>query len=222
MGKANDKSVRQPLVRTARILDLRVEARADGAESRTISGYAVRFNEWSKPFWGEWIEMIEPGAFDNCDMSDVIMCTDHGVDCADVLARRRDGQGSLTIEVDEQGVRFSFDAPNTTRGNDILEQVRRGDISECSFKFIVAEDRWVWRTAANGLEYDQRMISAIEKLFDLSIVVSGQYPNTSAVAERAAVEELRREASGGSDPSRQALAEIARERVALYEKMATI
>ena len=119
-------------------------------------------------------------------------------------------------------MRFSFDAPNTTRGNDILEQVRRGDISECSFKFIVAEDRWVWRTAANGLEYDQRMISAIEKLFDLSIVVSGQYPNTSAVAERAAVEELRREASGGSDPSCQALAEIARERVALYEKMATI
>ena len=222
MGKANDKSVRQPLVRTARIMDLRVEARADGAESRTISGYAVRFNEWSKPFWGEWIEMIEPGAFDNCDMSDVIMCTDHGVDCADVLARRRDGQGSLTIEVDEQGVRFSFDAPNTTRGNDILEQVRRGDISECSFKFIVAEDRWVWRTAANGRDYDQRMISAIEKLFDLSIVVSGQYPNTSAVAERAAVEELRREASGGSDPSCQALAEIARERVALYEKMATI
>lgn len=221
MEKANDKSVRQPLVRTARILDLRVEARADGAESRTISGYAVRFNEWSKPFWGEWIEMIESGAFDNCDMSDVIMCTDHGVDCADVLARRRDGQGSLTIEVDEQGVRFSFDAPNTTRGNDILEQVRRGDISECSFKFIVAEDRWVWRTAANGLEYDQRMISAIEKLFDLSIVVSGQYPNTSAVAERTAVEELRREASGG-DPSRQDLAEIARERVALYEKMATI
>lgn len=221
MGKANDKSVRQPLVRTASILDLRVEARADGAESRTISGYAVRFNEWSKPFWGEWIERIEPGAFDNCDMSDVIMCTDHGVDCADVLARRCDGQGSLTIEVDEQGVRFSFDAPNTTRGNDILEQVRRGDISECSFKFIVAEDRWVWRTAANGLEYDQRMISAIEKLFDLSIVVSGQYPNTSAVAERAAVEELRREASGG-DPSRQALAEIVRERVALYEKMATI
>lgn len=222
MGKANDKSVRQPLVRTARILDLRVEARTDGAESRTISGYAVRFNEWSKPFWGEWIERIEPGAFDNCDMSDVIMCTDHGVDCADVLARRRDGQGSLTIEVDEQGVRFSFDSPNTTRGNDILEQVRRGDISECSFKFIVAEDRWVWRTAANGLEYDQRMISAIEKLFDLSIVVSGQYPNTSAVAERVAVEELRREASGGSDPSCQALAEIARERVALYEKMATI
>lgn len=221
MGKANDKSVRQPLVRTARIMDLRVEARADGAESRTISGYAVRFNEWSKPFWGEWIEMIEPGAFDNCDMSDVIMCTDHGVDCADVLARRRDGQGSLTIEVDEQGVRFSFDAPSTTRGNDILELVRRRDISECSFKFIVAEDRWVWRTVANGLEYDQRMISAIEKLFDLSIVVSGQYPNTSAVAERAAVEELRKEASGG-DPSRQALAEIARERVALYEKMATI
>lgn len=221
MGKSNDKSVKQPLVRTARILDLRVEARADGAESRTISGYAVRFNEWSKPFWGEWIERIEPGAFDNCDMSDVIMCTDHGVDCADVLARRRDGQGSLTIDVDEQGVRFSFDAPDTTRGNDILEQVRRGDISECSFKFIVAEDSWVWRTAANGLEYDQRMISAIEKLFDLSIVVSGQYPNTSAVAERAAVEELRKEASGG-DPSRQSLAEIARERVALYEKMATI
>lgn len=222
MGKANDKSVRQPLVRTARILDLRVEARADGAESRTISGYAVRFNEWSKPFWGEWIERIEPGAFDNCDMSDVIMCTDHGEDCADVLARRRDGQGSLTIEVDEQGVRFSFDAPNTTRGNDILELVRRGDISECSFRFIVAKDIWIWKSMSKGIEYDQRVISAIEKLVDLSIVVSGKYPKTSAVSERSAVNELRREAFGASDQSRRALAEIARERVELYEKMATI
>lgn len=222
MGKANDKSVRQPLVRTASILDLRVEARADGAESRTISGYAMRFNEWSKPFWGEWIEMIEPGAFDNCDMSDVIMCTDHGVCCADVLARLRNGQGTLSFGVDGCGGRFSFESPRTTRGNDVLELARRGDINECSFKFIVGEDRWVWRTKENGLEYDQRIISKIEKLFDLSIVISGQYPNTSAVAERTAVEELRREASGGSDPSCQALAEIARERVALYEKMATI
>lgn len=222
MDKNNDKAINRPVMRTMRIVDLHIEQRADGQPSRQIEGRAVPFNEWSKPIWGEWVEMIEDRAFDTCDMSDVIMCTDHGMGCADVLARSRNGEGTLAIRIESDGLHFSFEAPDTTRGNDLLELVRRGDISECSFKFQVADDRWTWRSATNGLEYDQRVVTKIAKLYDLSIVVSGAYPTTSAVAERAAaderaaVEELRRTAAR---PTAEAM-ELVRERVALFTKIA--
>lgn len=221
-NRNNDKAINRMLVRTMRIADLRVEQRDDGTLSRRIIGRAVPFDEWSKPFWEEWVEKIDSRAFDGCDMSDVIMCTDHGTKCADVLARMRNGEGTLSIHIESDGLRFAFDAPHTTRGNDLLELVSRGDIGECSFKFIVAEDRWTWRSAANGLKYDQRVVTKIARLFDLSIVVSGAYPSTSAVTERAsaderaAVEALRREAARRSEGAM----ELVRERVALYARIA--
>lgn len=222
MDKNKDKAINRPVMRTMRIVDLHVEQRADGQPSRRIEGRAVPFNEWSNPIWGEWIEKIVTGAFIGCDMSDVIMCTDHGTSCVDVLARSRNGEGTLEIRIEDDGLHFAFDAPNTTRGNDLLELVRRGDIRECSFKFMVAEDRWTWRSATNGLKYDQREVTKISKLYDLSIVVSGAYPTTSAVAERAAaderaaVEALRRAAAHASAETM----ELARERAELYARIA--
>ena len=100
----NEKAINQMLTRTMPITDLRVECRSESATPRVISGYAVRFNEWSRPIWDDWVEMIDPGAFAGCDMSDVIMCTDHGTRCGDVLARSRNGEGTLAIEIDEDAV----------------------------------------------------------------------------------------------------------------------
>ena len=73
--------------------------------------------------------------------------------------------------------------------------MRRGDINECSFAFVVAEDSWSWKTANASQQYDQRVVKRIAKLYDLSIVIVGKYDNTSAVAERDAVDELRTEAT---------------------------
>lgn len=182
--------------------NLVVETRAEGegsAPSRTITGYAIRFNEWSKPFWGEWVEMIDPHAFDTCDMSDVVMCTDHSRACTDVLARKRGDDGTLSISIDEQGVRFSFEAPNTSVGNDLLELVRRGDVSECSFCFIAEKDQWQWKNVHNSLEYDQRTILQIRKLCDISLVVSPQYNNTSVEAERSAYTSMRQTQGGANN-----------------------
>ena len=211
----NEKAINQMLTRTMPITDLRVECRSESATPRVLSGYAVRFNEWSRPIWDDWVEMIDPGAFAGCDMSDVIMCTDHGTRCGDVPARSRNGEGTLAIEIDEAGVKFSFEAPDTTRGNDLLELVRRGDIRECSFKFVVSEDRWTRRSKSNNLDYDQRVVMRIAKLYDLSIVVSGAYPTTSAAAERAAVDQMRRAKRLGDAPS----LEVLRERIALCDSI---
>ena len=62
----------------------------------------------------------------------------------------------------------------------MLELVRRGDISKCSFKFTVEEDEWRYADKDNGLEYDERTIRKIDKLYDVSLVVYPAYNDTEA------------------------------------------
>ena len=156
--------------------DLRIESRDEGAASRTITGYAAKFDCMSTPIMGWFVESIARGAFEGCDMSDVIMCFNHRDDS--ILARTT--SGTLRLEVDEVGLRFSFEAPNTTIGNDMLELVRRGDISKCSFRFVVEQDKWVYADDSNGLKYDERTILKFSRVADVSLVVFPAYPDTEA------------------------------------------
>ena len=145
-------------------------------ESRTIVGYAAKFERWSEPIMGWFKEQIARDAFSECDVTDVIMCFNHNIDS--ILARTT--SGTLTISTDDEGLRFEFEAPATTMGNDMLELVRRGDISKCSFKFTVEEDEWRYADKENGLEYDERTIRRIGKLYDVSLVVYPAYCDTEA------------------------------------------
>ena len=179
---------------SAKPAEFRVErvAREDGGEDTYIAGYAVVFEQYSKPIWNEWVEIISRNAFDNCDMSDVVMVIDHARDVSSVLARSRNGVGTLEITIDEVGVAFRFKVPDTTAGRDMVSLIQRGDISECSFAFWVTEDRWLYDIAFDDRTYDVRRIESIAKLADLSIVISGQYGQTSvSVEERAMVNEAR-------------------------------
>ena len=142
------------------------ELRAN-TESRTIVGYAAKFEKWSEPIMGWFREKIDRDAFSECDVTDVIMCFNHNIDS--ILARTT--SGTLSLSTDEEGLRFEFEAPQTSLGNDMVELVRRGDISKCSFKFTVEEDEWLYASKENGLEYDERTIRRIDKLYDVSLVV---------------------------------------------------
>ena len=146
------------------------------AESRTIVGYAAKFERWSEPIMGWFKEQIARDAFSECDVTDVIMCFNHNIDS--ILARTT--SGTLTLSTDDEGLRFEFEAPATTMGNDMLELVRRGDISKCSFKFTVEEDEWRYADKENKLEYDERTIRKIGKLYDVSLVVYPAYSDTEA------------------------------------------
>ena len=157
------------------ISDLKVESR-QASESRTIVGYAAKFERWSEPIMGWFREKIDRDAFSECDVTDVIMCFNHNVDS--ILARTT--SGTLTLSTDDEGLRFEFEAPATSLGNDMVELVRRGDISKCSFKFTVEEDEWLYASKENGLEYDERTIRKIDKLYDVSLVVYPAYTDTEA------------------------------------------
>ena len=158
------------------VSDLRIESREEAAASRTIVGYAAKFECWSDPIMGWFREKIARGAFDACDLSDVIMCFNHRDDA--ILGRTT--SGTLQLTVDEVGLRFSFDAPNTTLGNDMLELVCRGDVSKCSFRFGVEQDEWRYADEQNGLDADERTILKFSRVVDVALVVFPAYPDTEA------------------------------------------
>lgn len=171
------------------VSDLAIRQREDGQPSRTISGYASKFETWSEPIYGWFKEQIARGAFDKIDMSDVIMVFNH--DISGILARST--SGTLKLSVDKVGLRFEFEAPETTLGNDMLELVRRGDISKCSFKFVVESDEWVYADDKNKMELDERTVKSIAKLYDVSLVTYPAYKDTEA-SVREHLEQRKREA----------------------------
>lgn len=158
------------------VSDLRIEQRDEATASRTITGYAAKFECWSDPIMGWFREKIARGAFDDCDLSDVIMCFNHRDDA--ILSRTT--SGTLQLEVDDIGLRFSFEAPNTTLGNDMQELVRRGDVSKCSFRFGVKQDEWTYADEQNGLNADERTILKFSRVVDVALVVFPAYPDTEA------------------------------------------
>ena len=146
----------------------------DEPESRHIEGYGSVFNERSLDLGG-FVEMIAPGAFDGViERSDVKCYLDHNPGKG-ILARSRNGKGSLSLVVDEKGLQYSFDAPKTSLGDEVVEGLKRGDYSQSSFAFTVDDE--IWTKEADGTYL--RTITKIGGLYDVSIVANPAYEGTS-------------------------------------------
>lgn len=154
-----------------------IESREDGQESRRIVGYAAKFDKWSLPIGGWFKEKISRGAFDDVLKGDVVAVFNH--DKNYILARNG---STLNLSVDDVGLRYEFEAPNNTAGNDLLESVSRGDIKGSSFRFIA--NKITWETAPKGDEVEElRTIEKVETLIDVGPVTFPAYPDTE-VAKR--------------------------------------
>jgi len=156
--------------REVRSFSVELRAAPDGS-GRKIEGYAAVFDEDSEDLG--FYERIAPGAFDEADMGDVRALFNH--DPNYVLARS--ASGTLSLEIDERGLKYSFDAPDTTFGNALLKMIRSGDISHSSFAFTIAEDAWEER---DGREV--RTIEKVHTVYDVSPVTYPAYNQTSATA----------------------------------------
>ena len=165
----------------------KIEIRTTGAapvagEGRTISGYAIVWDVDSQVLasWdGSFVETIERGAVDEelIAASDVKALYNH--DQYHLLARSVNGEGTLKLSIDEQGLRFEFEAPNTTLGNDVLELVKRGDLRGCSFAFTAEESDIEY--SRDG-EQRRRKVRKLSGLYDVSVVVNPAYTQTSVDA----------------------------------------
>ncbi|HEG43235.1 MAG TPA: HK97 family phage prohead protease [Phycisphaerales bacterium] len=150
-------------------IELRV---ADGDDAK-IAGYAAKFGKWSEDLGG-FREKIRIGAFDAVMDDDVRALKNHDPN----LLLGRTKSGTLRLTANKTGLRFEVDMPDTNVGRDTVEEIRRGDISGCSFGFIVDVDEWRY------LQDDivERTIISFRKLFDVGPVTYPAYPDTSVAA----------------------------------------
>jgi uncharacterized protein len=152
-----------------RYITFQVEVRnnEEGNESRTIQGYAAKYNSLSEvltDWWGdEFVEVISEGAFDNSIRDNVIKgLWNHNSDL--VLGSSK--SGTLRLNSDSTGLHFEMDLPNNTWGNDAYESVKRGDVDGVSFGFRVKEDQYS-KTEVDGKEILKRTLLEVD-LFEIS------------------------------------------------------
>jgi HK97 family phage prohead protease len=149
----------------------------DTPDSRIVSGYAVKFESESQNIG--FIEIIKKGAIteDTIMNSDIFARFNH--DENTVLARSRYGEGSLALELRDDGLYYEFEAPHTAIGDELLEHLKRGEISTSSFAFTLPEDesgdKWYKREDGTLV----REIVKIDRLFDISPVYEPAYLATS-------------------------------------------
>lgn len=151
---------------TAPIAAAATKRNAQGGELR-VQGYAALFNEFTD--LGQFVEVITPAAFDFADMEDVRFLVDH-----EGIPLGRSSAGTLTLEVDAKGLRYVATLPNTNRGAELYEAIRRGDVSQSSFAFIIEGENW---TEEGGRLV--RRVEAIRAVLDVSAVAFPAYAKTS-------------------------------------------
>ena len=154
--------------RTAQIR-VRAIAEENPEPDYTVEGYACTFNEpyelWS--FDGYTVrEQVDPDAFNECDMSDVIMQFDHQ---GRVFARL--SNNTLQLKTDEHGLRMTANLGGTETGRQLYDEIKGGYITKMSFGFTVDEDkREVTENRETGTVDVLRTITKIRKLYDVSAV----------------------------------------------------
>jgi HK97 family phage prohead protease len=162
-------------------VDLEICAGAETENPRQVRGYAAVFDSESEILGGsrnKFVEKISRNAFADTDMTNVVCLFNH--DSNYVLGRSKDGKGSMQMGIDERGLWYQLDMPNTTLGNDLLESIKRGDVQSSSFSFSIAEGGDAWaKEDRNGESILSRTISKIGKLYDTSLVVSPAYPDAT-------------------------------------------
>lgn len=148
-----------------------VTIRSD-SDDRTVEGYALLFDTPSDGL--DFEERIDRGALDGViERSNVFALLNHD-STRGILARSKNGKGTLQLEVDDLGLMYRFTAPNTSLGDELLEYLRRGEVSESSFAFTVGVDEW----SKDGDKW-VRDIRSIDRLFDVSPVYDAAYSATS-------------------------------------------
>lgn len=142
-------------------------------DSSFVEGIAVIFDREADMGW--FTEKIDRHALDNTDMSDVVLNFNH--DNSLLLAGTRNG--TLELQVREDGLFQRSDIIDTTTGRDVMKLVESGLISKMSFAFTIARDGEIWETRD---DIEHRTITNIDRLYDVSLVTFPAYPQTSAWA----------------------------------------
>jgi uncharacterized protein len=148
-------------------------------ESPKIRGLAAAYGKLSLDLGG-FKEIIEPGAFDRVlsrKNLDVVAFFDH-----DGQPLGRTTSGTLRLAVDDRGLNYENDPPDTQLGRDLQTLIRRRDLFGSSFAFTVEPKGEVWTHDEKGTT--TRTIREFSGLYDVSVVTHAAYGKATSVAVR--------------------------------------
>ena len=174
---------------------LHVRESEGGSESRTIEGYVLKFGVRSvllHDWWNPYYEILEPGCvtremLDKCNIP-LTMFHDREL----VIARSKNGKGTLSYTVDGLGTQFNADVARTADGDKALELVRRGDLDGCSFVYSTDEmdpEAVTYEESgekdADGNDILLRHVWRIDSITDFTLTGNAAYEQTECVAREA-------------------------------------
>ena len=169
--------------REYRNMTMRIREAVEGEEdqSKVVTGYASTFDEPYQLFSGEgwelW-EVVDRTAFDETDMSDVIMQYDHR---GRVFARTRNN--TLRVKPDERGLFIEADLGGTEIGRELYEEIAGGYTDRMSFGFTVTGESEAKEQNEDGIWIYTRHITSVGKLYDVSAVSIPANDGTSIAAD---------------------------------------
>ena len=150
-------------------MEVRTAETEEASDNRKmVTGYASTFNEpytlYENDDW-RFNEVVDSRAFDNTDMSDVILQYDH---CGRVFARI--SNNTLTVTPDEKGLLIEADLGGTELGRQLFEEIRGGYTNKMSFGFTVDGEDYLDTKDVDGKALTVRTITSVRKLYDVSAV----------------------------------------------------
>lgn len=171
-GSKKDKKSDNPELERRVLFFDDTELRAEDGDKPRLIGYAAKYGIFTD--LGYFREKIKAGAFDKVLGDDVRCLKNHDPNL--ILGRTKNK--TLRLTSNSVGLKYEDDIPATNTGKDTLEEVRRGDISGCSFAFTVAEDDWRYFEDKPA----ERTIIKIGRLFDVGPVTYPAYEDTTVSA----------------------------------------
>lgn len=153
------------------------DVRAEETErGKIITGRPIVYN--SRTDIGFFDEIIESGALDNADLTDVRFLVNHDLSKIPLARSRRNNGNStmlLTVDADGMGIRVDLDTENNSEARALYSAVERGDISGMSFMFGVRDEEW------DNLESEHptRRIKSISTVVEVSAVTFPAYNSTT-------------------------------------------
>lgn len=130
---------------------------------------------------GMFEEIIERGALDKADLTDVRFLVNHDLNKIPLARSRKNTDTStmkLTVDNDGMGIRTVIDTDNNSEARNLFSAVGRGDIDGMSFLFGIADEEWENLDS----DYPRRRIKAISTVIEVSAVTFPAYEETSITA----------------------------------------
>ena len=178
-----------PQTRERRNYSFEVRAEQDEQRGSIITGRPVVYSR-ETDIGGMFSEVIEPGALDGTDLSDVRFLVNHDLSRIPLARSRNNNENStMQLSVDEEGlsIRVTLDTENNSDARALYSAVQRGDISGMSFMFFIEDERWEDEQS----DYPKRHIEKIASIVEVSAVTFPAYTDTEINARGGVLESAR-------------------------------